>query len=250
MPSESKPPKPVFWVSDVHLGAVPDETERAFRRWLRHVGEKGSRLIVAGDLFDFWFEYRHVVPGRHVRVLAQLAELVESGVGVTMTGGNHDWWGGDYLRRRIGVDFHRAPLRAEIAGTSVLIAHGDGLGKGDLPYKALRAALRAAPTRWAFRWLHPDLGARLARRLSRTRAHAAAGAAATGARARPLFDWAAERLASDPTLGMVVAGHAHEPQVAEVAPGRFYVNTGDWVVHRSYATTGEDGRPILHEWTG
>jgi len=166
---------PVFLVSDVHLGAVPPGTEEAFRRWLRHVGESGSRLIINGDLFDFWFEYRKVVLGEHVRVLAMLADLVEAGVPVLIMGGNHDWWGGDYLRQRIGVDFRREPARIRVKGKSLLVAHGDGLGSGDLGYRILRLVLRGRFTRWLFRWLHPDLGMRIADRVSGTRAYLASG---------------------------------------------------------------------------
>jgi len=245
------PSKPVFIVSDVHLGAVPPETEQAFRRWLLHVKESGSRLIINGDLFDFWFEYRHVVLAEHVRVLAQLAELVESGVPVLLVGGNHDWWGGSFLRERIGVDFRQEPVTMRLHGKTVLLAHGDGLGAGDLGYRCLRLILRGRLTRWLFRWLHPDLGARLANRVSgTTRASTGGTAANVAARDRLAFltAWARERLEADAGLDIVATGHAHRPAILELAPGRFYVNSGDWLVHRSYATLGESGIPVLHEW--
>lgn len=241
---------PVFLVSDVHLGAVSRETEEAFRRWLLHVRRSGSRLIINGDLFDFWFEYRSVVLARHVRVLAMLADLVESGVPVLLMGGNHDWWGGDFLRSDIGIDFHQKPARIQVNGKSVLVAHGDGLGTGDLGYRMLRLVLRGRITRWLFRWIHPDLGVRLADRVSSTRNEIASGAAENGGRTAFLSGWATERLERDPTLDIVALGHGHRPVVTEVAPGRFYVNSGDWVHHRSYVTIGDSGRPELHEWNG
>lgn len=245
------PSKPVFIVSDVHLGAVPPETEQAFRRWLLHVKESGSRLIINGDLFDFWFEYRRVVPGEHVRVLALLADLVESGVPVLLMGGNHDWWGGDFLRQRIGVDFRREPVRLRVKGKSLLVAHGDGLGPGDLGYKILRLVLRGRFTRWVFRRLHPDVGVRIAERVSGTRAHLASGQGpANDGRPESLAHWAGEQLERDATLDIVALGHGHLPALTEVAPGRFYVNTGDWVLHRSYATIDDSGTPVLHEWDG
>lgn len=243
------PFKPVFLVSDLHLGAVPPATEEAFRRWLLHVKESGSRLIINGDLFDFWFEYRRVVLAEHVRVLAALADLVESGVPVLLMGGNHDWWGDSFLEERIGVDFHQEPLRMQLHGRSVLLAHGDGLGTGDLGYRCLRLFLRSPVTRWLFRRLHPDLGAWLADRVSGTREEAAAGPDPRNAgRAAFLQAWASDLLARDSTLDIVAAGHSHSPAVVEVSPGRFYVNSGDWVLHRSYVTIGEQGTPVLHEW--
>lgn len=243
------PTKPVFLVSDVHLGAVPRKTEEAFRRWLLHVKEAGSFLIINGDLFDFWFEYRRVILAEHVRVLALLADLVDSGMPVLAMGGNHDWWGGDFLRNRIGIDFRREPARIEIGRLSLLVAHGDGLGSGDPGYRMLRLVLRGRLTRWLFRWLHPDLGAPIADRVSGTRSQLQSPKTPPdGGRARLLAEWAAGQLESDPDLGVVALGHAHQPVVREVAPGRFYVNTGDWVAHRSYVTIGASRVPELHEW--
>ena len=238
-------------MSDVHLGAVPPHTEEAFRRWLLHVKESGSRLIVNGDLFDFWFEYRRVVLAEHVRVLAALADLVECGVPVLLMGGNHDWWGGSFLRDRIGVEFHQQPVRIELQGKSVLLAHGDGLGTGDLGYRCLRLLLRSPVTRRLFRWIHPDLGAWLADRVSGTRREIQAGPGAHNeGRSDFLAAWASDVLAGDATIDLVATGHAHEPVVQEVFPGRFYVNCGDWVVHRSYVTITDSGAPVLHEWAG
>ncbi len=280
--------KPVFIVSDVHLGAIPPEGEAAFRRWLLHVKESASRLIINGDLFDFWFEYRRVVPGDHVRVLALLADLVDAGVPVLMLGGNHDWWGGRYLRDRIGIDFHREPVRLKLCGRALLLAHGDGLGTGDSGYRLLRRIVRSGWARAIFRWLHPDLAIGLADRLSGT--HAAVGTGVRDARTEGgtdvgdnpatrsgsgqgtdapvpaelasegtgsegegrlahLVAWAQNELARDRSLEIVLTGHSHTPAIVEVEAGRYYVNSGDWVVHRSYVTLDERGWPVLHEWS-
>lgn len=245
------PSKPVFLVSDVHLGAVPPTTEAAFRSWLLHVKESASRLVVNGDLFDFWFEYGSVVPGEHVRVLALLAELVEAGVPVLVMGGNHDWWGGEFLRNRIGVEFHQDPVRLRLAGRRVLLAHGDGLGRGDLGYRFLRLVLRGRVTRRLFRWVHPDVGAWAARAVSGTRSQLKRGPRpGPGRRAAFLARWAASRLEENPELEIVAMGHTHAPVVTEVAPDRYYVNSGDWVFHRSYVVIAETGAPELREWQG
>ncbi len=241
--------KPLFLVSDVHLGAVPPETEAAFRRWLRYAKERASRLVINGDLFDFWFEYRRVVPGEHVRVLALLAEIAETGVPVVLMGGNHDWWGGDFMQR-LGVDFRRQGARLSHGGKSILVAHGDGLGRGDLGYRMLKLVLRGRASQWAFRWLHPDVGAWLADRVSSTETDTEPPSEQSRRRAAHLTRWARERLAVDSTLDIVALGHVHQPSVLEVEPGRYYVNSGDWVRHRSYVTVGESGTPALHEWHG
>lgn len=241
--------KPDYITSDVHLGAVPERTERAFLRFLEHVGSAAGRLLIPGDLFDFWFEYGEVIPGRHFRVLAALRDLVEAGVPVTLLGGNHDAWGGRFLEEQVGVSFHADRVRTDIAGRPALIAHGDGLGRGDLRYRALKAVLRSRPTVWAFRALHPELGLRIARKVSTTEAKAEDDPATKG-RARFIEEWARDALAADPSLGWVVCGHAHLPAVVEVEPGRHYLNAGDWITHSTYITVDAEGTPTLRRWAG
>lgn len=244
-------PKPEFITSDVHLGAVPRDTERAFLGFLEHVGSEGRRLLIVGDLFDFWFEYGEIIPGRHFRVLAALADLVDGGVDVVLTGGNHDAWGGRFLEEHVGVEFHPDQVRTEIAGRPALLAHGDGVGRGDVRYRMLKALIRSRPVVAAFRAIHPELGLRIARVASSTegKAHPAPDPGAAG-RARFIEAWAMDRLHAEPGLGWVVCGHAHLPALVEVTPGRYYLNGGDWLSHRSYLTVDADGGPSLHRWAG
>jgi UDP-2,3-diacylglucosamine hydrolase len=242
-------PKPEFITSDVHLGAVPDRTERAFLAFLEHVGGEGRRLLIVGDLFDFWFEYGEIIQGRHFRVLSALADLVDAGVAVVLTGGNHDAWGGRFLEEHVGVEFHREHVRTEIGGRPALLAHGDGLGRGDMRYRLLKALIRSRPIVGAFRALHPEVGLKIARLASTTEGKPDAAAdAATLGRARFIEEWATGRLLAEAELAWVVCGHAHLPALVEVAPGRFYVNGGDWLTHWSYATVNVDGAPALHRW--
>jgi UDP-2,3-diacylglucosamine hydrolase len=239
--------KPDYIVSDLHLGAVPDGTEREFVRFLERVGEEAGSLLIAGDLFDFWFEYGEVIPGRHFRTLAAIARLVDGGMPVYMAGGNHDAWGGRFLREHVGVRFHSDPFHMTLGGMRALVAHGDGLGRGDFKYRALKTVIRSRLAIGAFRALHPELGLRLARAVSTTEAKAGADIAAEG-RAAFLQGWAAEQFGRDPELELVVCGHAHLPIAHEHAPGRWYINSGDWISHWTYFTVDETG-PHLHYWT-
>src|SRR3712207_4283753 len=134
--------KPFVITSDVHLGAVPASTERAFRAFLHHVRESASGLLINGDLFDFWFEYRTVIPREHYRVLAALADVVDAGVPVSFLGGNHDWWTGSFLRDEVGVEVLDGPVERTLGGRRVLVAHGDGVGRGDLGYRVLKRFMR------------------------------------------------------------------------------------------------------------
>jgi UDP-2,3-diacylglucosamine hydrolase len=239
--------KPDFIASDIHLGAVPDSTERAFLSFLRHVGAEGGALLLAGDLFDFWFEWGEVIPARHFRVLAALAELVEAGVPVTYAGGNHDAWGGRFLTEEVGLRFHLEPFRMELGGRTALVAHGDGLGRGDLTYRLLKKLLRSRLTVGGFRVLHPELGMRFARYVSTTESKTADDAGVVG-RTRFLEEWAAERLAAEPDIDLVVCGHAHRPVLQEHGENRWYINSGDWLTHFSYVIVPQGGPPQLQRW--
>jgi len=241
--------RPLLIVSDIHLGAVPLATEWQFRRFLSHAGDTASELLINGDLFDFWFEYRTVIPRRHFRVLAALADLVERGVRVSFVGGNHDAWGGSFLRDEVGVAVLDGPLEMELAGRRALVAHGDGVGRGDLKYRALKACIRNPFVVGAFRQVHPDWTARLADRVSTTEHKAEFSDAAAAGRARHIREWALGVLEARPELQLVVAGHSHVPVVEEAGPGRFYLNSGDWLHHQTYLVLARDGsRPELHRW--
>lgn len=242
--------EPVYLTSDVHLGAIPPENERAFLRWLEHAGAHASRIVVNGDLFDFWFEYRSVVPRGHARVLGALARLVDADVPVHLVGGNHDWWGGSFLSDEIGVEFHRDPTVLELADRKTLLAHGDGVGGGEMGYRILKRILRARVTRWAFRWLHPDVGSSLARLVSQTGDRAAEPSPTPDDRSKALQSWARETLVDDPSLDLVVLGHTHRPTLEEVRPDRYYVNTGDWLHNRSYVVLSPGSEPCLARWEG
>lgn len=242
--------KPFLVVSDIHLGAVPRATERMFREFLGHAATSAAGLLINGDLFDFWFEYRTVVPARYYRVLSALADTVDAGVPVWLTGGNHDAWGGAFLRDEVGLRLIDGPVVEEWAGRRTLIAHGDGVGAGDLRYRALRGFIRNPWVVRAFRTLHPDLGSRIALRASSTEVKAHTGGDEGRARADHIERWATQRLVEDPSLELVLAGHAHVPTIVEAAPGRYYANSGDWIHHFTYLELpAAGGAPLLRRWT-
>lgn len=240
-------PRAHYIVSDTHLGAVPAERERAFVSFLEHAGTNAATLLINGDLFDFWFEWGPVVPARHYRTLAALTEVVEAGVPITLIGGNHDAWGGRFLSDVVGLRLYNGVLRTTLAGHRALIAHGDGLGKGDVKYRMLKTVLRSRVAVWGFRALHPELGVRLAERVSRT-GDPEHDARSSESRAAFLEHWAEEQFAADDRLELVVCGHSHVPAMKQIRPGGYYINSGDWVRHRTYVTIADGGAPELHDW--
>ena len=236
---------PVLVVSDVHLGGIPPDRAFRFRTWLEAAASRTHHLVINGDLFDFWFEYGSVIPRGYTRTLAILARMVDAGIRVDFVGGNHDWWGGSFLEDEIGVHFHRDPVQLRLAGYETLVAHGDGLGRGDLGYRVLRRILRGTFTRWAFRWLHPDVGAWVAGQVSRTQHREGQPVPPSPERIKALERWARDRLLEDDGLDLVLLGHTHHPQSREVGPGRYYLNSGDWIHHCTWIEIHPEGPPRL-----
>lgn len=246
--------KPFFVVSDLHLGAVPDSTEHAFHDFLDYARRSASGLLINGDLFDVWLEYRTVVPRRYVRVLCRLTDAVEAGLPIFFIGGNHDAveWAGEVLSKDVGLTLLNDPVTMDLAGRRTLVVHGDGVGGGDLGYRILRRTLRNRAVIAAARTLHPDWLDRITGASSKTRDKLAEGAPGPGGpkhRAPLIEAWAREQLLADQALDLVLAAHAHEPAKVEVSPGRYYVNSGDWIHHWSYVSLPvEGGPPRLLRW--
>ena len=216
--------------------------------WLDHAADTASWIILNGDLFDFWFEYRWGITRRYGALLGRLREIVSAGIPVTLMGGNHDWWGGSYLREEIGLEFLQEPVVREIAGRMTFLAHGDGLGEGDIGYRALRLVLRSSVTRFAFGLLPIAVGDGIAGRTSNTPERWNQWGERQKDRSAVLEEFALAKLDTDGELELVVLGHTHVPMVREVSPDRWYVNSGDWVYHKSYVSLEEGQPPRLAEW--
>jgi len=215
---------PCYVISDVHLGHASAEIERSLISFLRSLAGRAGSLMINGDLFEFWFEWKSVVPRSGVRVLSALMDLRDAGVPVHMLAGNHDCWGGDVLRDA-GVDFQFGPWTGTLGGWRARVEHGDGLrAREDRGYRALRHVLRNRLAIRAFRALHPDLASRLAMgssHASRTYAPRDEG--------RGLRDVATRALAADPTLELLVYGHSHVAALERMPSGNVYANAGSWL---------------------
>jgi UDP-2,3-diacylglucosamine hydrolase len=163
--------KKIYFASDNHLG-LPDEKqsrerEKFFVTWLEEIRKDAAAIYLLGDLFDFWFEYKTVVPKGFVRVLGKLAELSDAGIPITFFVGNHDLWMRDYFQKELGVTVHHQPITLTLGTSRFFIGHGDGLGPGDKGYKRMKKLFTHPLSQWLFRWLHPDWGVRLGQYLSK-----------------------------------------------------------------------------------
>ncbi|EIM78321.1 metallophosphoesterase [Nitritalea halalkaliphila LW7] len=158
--------KRVYFASDFHLGA-PDFSQSKAReekicRWLERIRTDAAALFLVGDIFDFWFEYKHVVPKGFIPFLGKLADLRQEGLPIYLFTGNHDLWMQDYFPTELGIPVFHQPQSILLNDTKLLVGHGDGLGPGDRKYKVLKKFFTNPACRWLFRWLHPDVGMQIA----------------------------------------------------------------------------------------
>lgn len=238
--------RPTIIISDIHLGEIPADVERTFLSFLESLPGTIDELLINGDLFDFWFEYRSVILRRHFPVLRRLADLVDAGVQVRLVGGNHDAWTGTFLGEEIGLELMDAPTTTVLANRRAYVAHGDGLLEDERAYRALRRVIRSGAFRALFRLAPPDLSLPLVRRVSGTPARLEGRAGDEHERADRLREHARALLESRPEIDLVVFGHIHRPELVEVGRGRHYLNAGDWIHNRSYALLTADSIELRH----
>lgn len=255
-PSESvvlQPGKKVYFASDFHLGAPDAATSRrrelTIVRWLESIRADAQMVFLVGDIFDFWFEYRHAVPKGFIRLLGKLAELSDAGIELIFFTGNHDMWMADYFEQELDATIHRAPVEFRFSSPAgsikkIIVGHGDGLGPGDKVYKGLKKVFENPLARWTFRQLHPDVGLRLANgwsRRSRISNTKKGEEEFRGETHEWLYLYCQEIEAHDPH-DYYIFGHRHLPLDLEVSPTSRYINLGEWVNQQTYAVF--DGRVL------
>ena len=234
----------LLFVSDAHLGSGADsrQREREVCSLLDRMAPTTARLYLLGDMFDFWFTYRHVVPRGHVRLLGKLAELSDAGVEIHYFIGNHDMWLFDYLQGELGCTMHDEPEVFDFDGQRFLVGHGDGLGHLDRKFDMVRSVFRnrfnqrlfaALPASWTFpiaqRWSDNNK-----LRHEREDCQRYLGDEREG-----IVLYCKERLQQE-HLDYCVFGHRHTPLTMPIGTGCTYVNTGDWLLHRNYAVYHTD----------
>ncbi len=237
-------PSPVLLVGDVHLGIAPADAEQDLLRFLRDAPAHARSVVIMGDLFDFWFAWRHAMPQSGFRVLAALADLRDAGIPVLWIGGNHDCWGGETLMQLTGATYTLEPWDGALGPWRARLAHGDGLREvEDRPYRRLRRVLRHPLAIRAYGLLHPSLATSIALRSSHTSRARRAGDEGRGLHA-VASSWMQQ--ASDPEL--VVFGHSHVPALVSAGRG-IYANAGAWYLDRQFLRVTDHHVSRL-EWNG
>ncbi len=228
----------IYFASDMHLGFPRREEsihrERKVVQWLDDIIDEADELYLLGDVFDFWFEYKHVVPRGFTRFLGKLAEFTDRGKPVHFFTGNHDVWVFDYLPKEIGVKVYRKPIIREIDGKKFFIGHGDGLGSGDVGYKFLKGIFTNKVLQWLFARLHPNGAVGFAHRWSKhSRYNKGFAADDYNPDNEHLVSFIKEHETKE-HCDYYVFGHRHFP-VSHAVKNAIYVNLGDWLTHFSYA---------------
>ncbi|PHI19665.1 UDP-2,3-diacylglucosamine hydrolase [Lewinellaceae bacterium SD302] len=244
---------PIYFASDFHLGIdakhSTQERERRVVAWLEHCRQDAEAVYLVGDLFEFWFEWKRVIPKGYVRFLGKLAELVDQGIDVHVFTGNHDMWLFDYLETEIGVKLHRQPIEITLQGKNFLIGHGDGLGPGDHGYKRLKKLFAFKPAQWLLARFHPNFTMWIAYFWSGfSRSSQPAEAEFLGAEKEWLAVYSEKKLAQNPSLDYCIFGHRHLPIDHTLSNGRSrYLNLGEWLHYYTYVRL-EDGECTLLTW--
>ncbi|AWG24187.1 UDP-2,3-diacylglucosamine diphosphatase [Flavobacterium kingsejongi] len=232
--------KNIYFASDQHFGAPTPELssirEAKFVQWLDGIKQDAAALFLLGDLFDFWFEYKTVVPKGFIRVLGKLAELRDSGIPIYFFVGNHDLWMSDYFEKELNIPVYHTNQEFTFNNKTFLIGHGDGLGPGDKGYKRMKKVFTNPFSKWIFRWLHPDIGVKLAQYLSvKNKLISGADDVKFLGEDQEWLVLYCKRKLETKAYDFFVFGHRHLPMKIQLnAAGAEYINLGDWIGYFTY----------------
>ena len=244
--------KKIYFLSDFHLGA-PDEKsslvrEKKLVHFFESIRHNAAQIFIVGDIFDFWYEYKEVVPRGYVRLLGKLAELTDAGIPVHFFVGNHDMWMHDYFQKELNISVYFEPKVFEFNQKKFYIGHGDGLGPGDHGYKFIKKIFRNPLCQWAFGQLHPTWGIGLANYFSRK------SRVKTG-NSDEIFlgedkEWLilyCREILQQQHFDYFIFGHRHFPLDFKLSADSRYINLGDWIRNFTYAIF--DGKDMeLKKW--
>lgn len=229
----------IYFASDAHLG-LPNyekskERERHFVKWLTQVSKDAKEIYLMGDIFDFWFEYKRVVPRGFTRLLGKISEITDAGIPIHFFTGNHDLWVFDYLPNETGVILHKNPIEKSFNGKKFYLAHGDGLGPYDKGYKLLKIIFTSKTLQWLFARIHPNLALAFAHSWSRTSRYAK-GIEADDFKGEDK-EWLvlyAKDILKKQHYDYMIFGHRHLAINIEIGDNCRYINLGEWISKFTY----------------
>lgn len=242
----------IYFASDFHLGTPSYEAsllrEKKIVRWLDKIAPDCEQLFLLGDVFDFWYEYKTVVPKNYVRLLGKLAEMSDRGIKVYFFKGNHDMWTFDYLAREIGMHVVNDEWQGVLQDKSFFLHHGDALWKGEATYSFIKRVFRSRWATWLFHRLHPNFGIGLANYLSKSsRKKNSLKDEKPLALAQEYQYQFAMHHSQKNIVDFYVFGHRHKPMNVPIRENSRLINLGDWVNKNTYAKL-ENGQITLHTY--
>ncbi|MEI7594365.1 MAG: UDP-2,3-diacylglucosamine diphosphatase [Bacteroidota bacterium] len=240
MEIQLKPNKKIYFASDFHLGIPDYETSRKREelivKWLDDISVDASHILLMGDIFDFWFEYKRVVPKGFVRILGKLAQLTDSGIEIHLFTGNHDMWMHNYFEKELSVIIQRKPIIATINNTTFYLAHGDGIGPGDKNYKLLKTIFSSRLLQWTFSRLHPNFALMFANAWSqKSRLVNHLDDEVFFGNEERLILFSNEYLKTHKRLDYFIFGHRHLAYNIEIDNKARIINLGEWVKQKTFA---------------
>ncbi len=234
--------KTTYFISDIHLGAKyitsPREHEMRVVNWLDSIKDSADKIFLLGDILDYWFEYKNVVPRGFVRFFGKLAELADSGIEITWLIGNHDIWIFDYLPNELGITVTEGPITVDIKGKKFLLDHGDHVGKHPLPYRVMRSTFHNRFCQWLYASVHPRWTVAFATKWSndnRTGRNENDVTIETNRGIKILTDFSEKHSASNPEIDYYVYGHLHTMLQHKLHTGKEMFVIGEWISTCSYA---------------
>jgi len=243
--------KKIYFLSDFHLG-VPDYNsslarEKKIVAFFESIRNDASEIFIVGDIFDFWYEYKKVVPKGYARLFGKLAELTDSGIKVHAFTGNHDMWMSGYFERELNIPVYYEPKIFEWNNKRFFVGHGDGLGPGDHGYKFLKKIFRNKICQWLFGQLHPSLGIRLANYSSKKSKEQKPGVDEKFFGEEEWLIIFCRQLLAKEHFDYFIFGHRHNPKDYKLSDTSRYINLGDWIRNFTYASF--DGNDVeLKKW--
>ena len=241
--------KKIYFASDFHLGlrteVVPELRERTIIQWLYAIYPTTQELYLLGDIFDFWWEYKRVVPKGYVRFLATLAHFTDTGIPVHIFTGNHDVWMFDYLEKEIGVQIHRQAMVAHFYQHSFFLCHGDGLGKSSVLFRTMRAAFHASFLPMLFaKLVHPNAALRFGNAWSHHNRYAKELQHDFRGDNEPVTQFAIQHY-HQTQIPFYIMGHLHIATIHPLAPQGALVILGDWITQNTYAALDAEQISLL-----
>ncbi|MDO4190135.1 MAG: UDP-2,3-diacylglucosamine diphosphatase [Bacteroidales bacterium] len=239
--------KKYYFMADAHLGSMLKENQREHEqkvvRWLDMAAKDADEIFLLGDIFDFWFEYRYVVPKGFTRLLGTLSRMVDNGIKIHFFPGNHDWWTFGYLEKEVGLIVHREPTLLTLNGQTFFLAHGDGLGDNSRSFRFARWCFHNPVLQWIVRTLPCTWGQWVGLKWSASsrQQHEANGAATfKGEDKEHLVQFAKQYSAQNP-VDFFVFGHRHLYLYLQLATKSRICILGDFFKDFTYAVLDENG---------